>query len=153
MIKLDPRSPLARKLAATMDIPAPTKGGRPSLIEWRNNPRERVNRKYKNVPTEIDGQKFDSKAEANRWCALQQLLKAGEIRNLERQVSYVLLARQKRPSGGFERAVVYIADFCYTDRTGKRVVEDVKGCSTDVWVIKRKLMLSLFGIEVREIKA
>lgn len=127
---------------------------RPSLTAWRDNPRAPRRRKYANEPTMLDGMKFDSRAEAKRWAYLAMLQRAGEIDQLQRQVSYELVPKQVRPSGGFERPIAYLADFTYRDkRTGRTVVEDVKGASPDVWIIKRKLMLHVHGIEIREVKA
>lgn len=51
-----------------------------------------------------------------------------------------------------ERSVKYIADFVYTDKaTGQTVVEDTKGVRTKEYIIKRKLMLYLHGIRIKEI--
>lgn len=126
---------------------------RPSLTDWLDNPRARRSGKYNNEHCEVDGEKFDSKAEAKRWCELRLLAKAREITDLKRQVPYLLVPKTARPSGGFERECSYVADFTYTDRTGRSVVEDVKGATTPEFVIKRKLMLHLHGIEVRLVKA
>lgn len=125
-----------------------------SIVEWRDSPRKKGGQKYGNIKTEVDGVKFDSRAEARRWADLLLLQRAGEIRDLQRQVEFELVPKQARPSGGIERPVAYVADFTYIDsKTGRQVVEDVKGASPDVWIIKRKLMLHVHGIEVREIKA
>ena len=102
--------------------------------------------KYNNTKIRVDGRLFDSKAEAARWQELQMLERAGEITELERQVEYELIPKQKG-----ERAVKYIADFRYVDHEGKTVVEDTKGVKTPVWIIKRKLMLRVHGIRVREV--
>ena len=102
--------------------------------------------KYNNTKIRVDGRLFDSKAEAARWQELQLLERAGEITELERQVEYELIPKQKG-----ERAVKYIADFRYVDHDGKTVVEDTKGVKTPVWIIKRKLMLRVHGIRVREV--
>ena len=102
--------------------------------------------KYNNTKIRVDGRLFDSKAEAARWQELQLLERAGEITELERQVEYELVPKQKG-----ERAVKYIADFRYVDHEGKVVVEDTKGVRTPVWIIKRKLMLRVHGIRVREV--
>ena len=102
--------------------------------------------KYNNTKIRVDGRLFDSKAEAARWQELQMLERAGEITELERQVEYELVPKQKG-----ERAVKYIADFRYVDHEGKTVVEDTKGVKTPVWIIKRKLMLRVHGIRVREV--
>ena len=103
--------------------------------------------KYGNTKIRVDGRLFDSKAEAARWQELQLLERAGEITELERQVEYELIPKQKG-----ERAVKYIADFRYKDHEGETVVEDVKGYKGNpVWIIKRKLMLRVHGIRVSEV--
>lgn len=124
------------------------------LAAMRDQPRQREDRKYRNVVVETDdGLRFDSKAEHRRWCYLQQLAKAREITDLRRQVPFELIPAQVRPSGGKERPTVYVADFVYVDRTGLQVVEDVKGASTPEYRLKRKLMLWRHGVEVREVRA
>ena len=49
-----------------------------------------------------------------------------------------------------EKEVSYIADFCY-EQAGKPVVEDTKGFRTADYVIKRKLMLHVHGIKIKEV--
>lgn len=116
-------------------------------------------RKYRNKrTTSADGLVFDSLKEARRWNTLQLLQDAGEIANLQRQVKYVLIPTQKIDGKVVERECSYIADFVYTDMvTGEQVVEDVKGYrqandpAYRIFVIKRKLMLKEYGIEVKEV--
>lgn len=98
---------------------------------------------------------FDSKKEARRWFVLRGQERAGEIQALRRQVEFVLIPAQKmRGRKGGERPISYIADFVY-ERDGKTVVEDVKGYKRGgayaVFVMKRKLMLYIHGIVVREV--
>lgn len=102
--------------------------------------------KYNNTKIRVDGRLFDSKAEAARWQELCLLERAGEITELERQVEYELIPKQKG-----ERAVKYIADFRYVDHEGKTVVEDTKGVRTPVYILKRKLLLWVHGIRIREV--
>lgn len=102
--------------------------------------------KYNNVKVKLDGEWFDSHKEGLRWRELQLLERAGEINSLERQVSYELIPKQKG-----ERSVSYIADFRYKDRDGEVVVEDAKGVRTQVFIIKKKLMLWVHGIMIREV--
>lgn len=99
--------------------------------------------------TAPDGQKFDSRKEYRRWCELKLMERAGRICDLKRQVKYELLPTQKKPSGGSEIKVSYIADFVYR-KNGKTVVEDCKGMKTDTYILKRKLMLYMYGIEILE---
>lgn len=94
--------------------------------------------------TAPDGQKFDSVKEYHRWGCLRLLERAGAISNLKRQVKYELIPKQIG-----ERACNYVADFTYMEN-GRLVVEDVKGVKTDAYKIKRKLMLWVHGIKIRE---
>ena len=107
--------------------------------------------KYGNTKCKsMDGQKFDSIKERNRYYELQLMQKAGIITNLRRQVKFVLIPKQDG-----EREVAYKADFVYEDReTGLTVVEDVKSSATKTaeYIIKRKLMLYFFNIKIREIE-
>lgn len=107
--------------------------------------------KYNSKKTVVDGQKFDSKKEANRYQELVLLEKAGVIKNLSRQVKFVLIPSQRDESGKvIERECSYKADFVYTDG-GETVVEDVKGYRTKEYIIKRKLLLYQYGIKIREV--
>lgn len=91
-----------------------------------------------------DGQVFDSQKERDRWCILRLLERAGRISDLKRQVSYELIPKQ-----GTMRACSYIADFTYFEN-GKLVVEDCKGYRTEAYKIKKKLMLWVHGIRIKE---
>jgi hypothetical protein len=91
-----------------------------------------------------DGQVFDSVKEYHRYGMLKLLERAGKISDLKRQVKYELIPKQEG-----ERACSYIADFTYYE-DGKLVVEDCKGFRTDAYKIKKKLMLWVHGIKIRE---
>lgn len=107
--------------------------------------------KYNSKKTVVDGQKFDSKKEARRYQELLLLEKAGEIKNLSRQVKFVLIPSQRDENGKVvERECSYKADFTYEEGI-KTVVEDVKGYRTKEYIIKRKLLLYQYGIRIREI--
>lgn len=100
-----------------------------------------------------DGMIFDSKKEMNRYFALKQMEEQGMIKDLKRQVPYELVPHQLGENGKvLERAITYYADFTYHDETtGEFVVEDVKGYRTEAYKIKRKLMLFLHDIQIREV--
>lgn len=107
--------------------------------------------KYANRRVEIDGQTFDSKAEARYWGHLQLRLKAGEISDLRRQVAYelapaVVIGGRKRPP------LRYIADFVW-EEGGKTVVADVKGAVPAAYRIKRHLMKAVHGVDILEIRS
>ena len=110
--------------------------------------------KYRNKETEIRGIKFDSRREAARYVELVAMWRAGDISEPICQPSFELIPAQVACSGKKERGVTYIADFSYRRRDGSRVVEDVKSPVTaklPAYIIKRKLMLRVHGIEVVEI--
>lgn len=108
--------------------------------------------KYNSKKTIIDGQVFDSRKEAKRYQELLFLERAGAIKNLSRQVKFVLIPSQRDEVTGkvVERECSYRADFEYTE-DGKTVVEDVKGFRTKEYVLKRKMMLWKYGIRIREV--
>ena len=90
----------------------------------------------------VHGQTFDSKAEAHRYLTLVMRERAGEIADLETQVEYVLVPACVTTNGTKVRAVRYYADFRYLDlATNKRIVEDVKGCRTQTYIVKLALLL------------
>lgn len=108
--------------------------------------------KYHAVRLEWDGELFDSKRELARWKVLVDKLNAGEIDCLERQVKYILIPKMRDEDGKAVRECSYKADFVYFDNeTQKTVVEDSKGFRTPEYRIKRKLMLMVHGITVREV--
>ena len=94
--------------------------------------------------TAPDGQVFDSVKEFHRWGVLRLLERAGKVQNLQRQVKFELIPKQDG-----ERACTYVADFVYMEN-GKQVVEDCKGFKTDAYKMKRKLMLWVHGIKIKE---
>lgn len=131
-------------------------------------------RKYRNRKVTVGGMTFDSVHEYDRWRELNLLQRAGKITGLERQVAFELIPAQYRtvetgerykrsvPKLGIragdpkikevclEKACVYYADFVYR-QDGRQVVEDAKGVKTEAYKIKRKLMLLIHGIKIREV--
>ena len=123
-------------------------------------------RKYGNTKITVDGIQFDSKREAARYKELKLLERAGVISFLQRQTKFQLIPDQHAPSNAvytkgprkgqrkpgklLEKECSYIADFCYI-QNGETVVEDAKGYRTEVYSIKKKLMLERYGIQIREV--
>lgn len=110
--------------------------------------------KYKNTKVIYDGIKFDSKKEAARYSELKMFEEIGAISDLKIQQEFTLIPAQKIDGKVVERPVKYKADFTYIARdTGELVVEDVKSeyTKTKDYIIKRKLMLKVHGIRVREV--
>ncbi len=112
-----------------------------------------VRSKFNSVKVQIDGITFDSKAEAKRYAELKLLETVGDVDQLELQKKFLLLPSKRNADGYLERETAYIADFVYIDREGNQVVEDTKSPATRTpeYVIKRKLMLHVHGITIREI--
>lgn len=108
--------------------------------------------KYHNRITMIDGIAFDSAKEARRYAQLKLFERAGEIRGLELQKEYELQPSFKK-NGKTYRKISYKADFSYFDvRTGKYIVEDVKGFRTPVYKLKKKLFEYVYpDKEIREV--
>ena len=101
--------------------------------------------KYGNVRETEDGYTFDSQAEAKHYRELKYRLLAGEISDLQVHPRFPI-----RVNGTV--ICTYVADFAYFEG-GMRVVEDVKGVRTAVFVLKAKLLRATWGIEIREVKA
>lgn len=101
--------------------------------------------KYRSIPTAVDGITFASRAEARRYGHLKLLQQAGAISGLELQPRFPLIVNGVK-------VCTYVADFRYVDRK-RTIVEDVKGCRTQVYRLKRALMLACYGIEIAEVDA
>lgn len=101
--------------------------------------------KYGNKKVVVDGYKFDSKKEANRYFELKMLQLAGEISGLKLQEPFELQVEGKK-------VAKYIADFVYIMK-GQQVVEDVKSSATrklPTYRLKKKLMFAIHGITIVE---
>ena len=117
--------------------------------------------KYHNEKTDSLGIRFDSRKEARRYEVLLLRLSAGEIRNLKLQRDFTLQEAYTTTDGQRIRAIRYRADFCYEElypdaqqpAGWRAVVEDVKSRATRTRedIIKRKLMLEKYNIEIQEV--
>lgn len=96
---------------------------------------------------------YASRKEHRRALQLQMMQRAGLISNLQEQVSFELIPAHRLDDGTIvEHACRYVADFVYTDNaSGATVVEDAKGVRTKEYVIKRKLMLAVHGVRIKEV--
>lgn len=106
--------------------------------------------KYHSRKQTIDGYVFASKREAQRYLELKILEKAGEISNLELQKRFELIPSQRIDGKVVERPCYYVCDFAYCEG-GNQVIEDAKGMKTEVYKIKKKLMLYKYGIAIKEV--
>jgi hypothetical protein len=93
----------------------------------------------------IDGITFDSRAEAARYNQLQLLVRTGEISELQVHPEFILVDAFEHPAQGAIKQIAYRPDFKYRDmRSGRTVIEDVKGFRTPDFDIKRKLFLNRY---------
>lgn len=123
-----------------------------------------MNKYHNKKVTTSDGIQHDSQKEARRWCELRLLERAGKITDLQRQVEFELIPAQyetyerhskkgEKLADGMrlvERKCCYLADFVYIEN-GVKVVEDTKGVKTKDYIIKRKLMLYVHHVRIKEV--
>lgn len=124
-------------------------------MKWRTS-------KYRAEKITFDGITFASKKEGMRYVVLKQQEKDGLISNLRLQVPYELIpaiykdeekqlkTKSKMVKRLVQRAVHYVADFVY-DKDGETIVEDTKGMRTAEYKLKKKMMLALKGIQIKEV--
>lgn len=93
--------------------------------------------KFRAVPTELDGIKFASKAEARYYAQLKLRQAAGEVVFFLRQTPFHL------PGG-----VKYVADFLEFHADGSCHVVDVKGMETAAFRAKRKQVEALYPVRI-----
>ena len=110
------------------------------------NPKRRGSRpKYGNKKVTVQGIKFDSKWESERYLSIKSLELAGRVRNLELQVRFALEVNG-------QKICTYIADFRYEKENAngdwETIVEDAKGVETPEFKLKKKLMKACLGIEI-----
>lgn len=125
--------------------------------------------KYGNKKVEYDGKKFDSKKERDRFIFLEAAQRDGLITDLERQVRFELIpaiteecevqlkTKTVTRTKTVQRAITYTCDFMYyVPSKNMVVVEDVKSSPKQTaidksYVLKKKMMLALKGIKVKEV--
>jgi hypothetical protein len=105
--------------------------------------------KHLNQKVRMDGFTFDSMREADRYLVLLMRQKIGEISGLKVHPRFLL-----RVNG--EKICTYIADFQYWEcrsdiMASSMVVEDPKGKRTRDYILKKKLMRAVYGIEIEEV--
>ena len=156
---------MAFRVESLADLPAKLRAQATGIVLAQQ---EKKRKKYGNVPTEVNGIRFDSQKEANRYSVLMKALEDGFITDLKLQHEFTLQEAYTTPTGQRIRAIKYRADFTY--RLGESsyvlpfdtsvqsavdwlramrrpgvnqlVIEDVKsrGTKTKEYEIKKKLM-------------
>lgn len=109
--------------------------------------------KYNAKKVEVDGIKFDSKAEAEYYLHLKEQVDNGEIRSFERQVRMTLQEGfYLEGIKGKVRAITYVVDFVVTNEDGSITYIDVKGIETEAFKLKRKMFMHKYQTPLVTVK-
>lgn len=100
--------------------------------------------KYRNKPCEVDGIRFDSQKEAKQYGKYKLLVKSGKLTSFTMKNKYYLEINGVKLG-------YYEDDFCLTWPSGNIQVVDCKGIRTPIFILKKKLMLAIHGIVIKEI--
>jgi len=100
----------------------------------------KIKHKFRAKPSISDGIKFSSKKEQKRYQELKLLQSSGELIFFLRQVPFHLPGN-----------VRYVCDFMNFWANGEVTIEDVKGFKTDMYTTKKKIVESIYPIEIQEI--
>jgi len=97
--------------------------------------------KFHAQPTECDGIKFASKAEAKYYTQLKLRQRAGEVVFFLRQVPIHLPGE-----------VRYVMDFMIFEASGEVRMVDVKGVETESFKAKKRMVEALYPIKIEVLK-
>ena len=101
----------------------------------------KIKHKFKAIRAECDAIKFPSRLERNYYQKLKTMVKAGEL--------VMFLRQPKFDIGG---GVTYSADFIEFHNDGSCRVVDCKGMLTSEFILKKKIVESLYPIEIEIVK-
>lgn len=119
--------------------------------------------RYNHTKVEVNGLKFDSKKEYQRYLVLKEAEDNGLITDLRTQVKYELIpavveeyiehlkTKDKIKTRTLQLAITWTADFVYL-KDGEEVIEDVKPSKmllSDRFVIKEKLFFWKYRKRIR----
>lgn len=129
----------------------------------KKNIRRKKGERYKHKTIRVDGLKFDSQKEYDRYLFLKKAEDDGLISNLRTQVKYELIpsvtedyvvhlkTKDKIKTRTLQLAITWTADFVYI-KDGEEVIEDVKprkDLLSDRFVIKEKLFFWRYNKRIR----
>lgn len=119
--------------------------------------------RYNHTKVEVDGLKFDSKKEYERYLFLKEAEKNGLITDLQTQVKFELIpsvteeyivhlkTKDKIKTRTLQLPITWTSDFVYY-KDGEMVIEDVKPSKfllSDRFVIKEKLFFWKYRKKIR----
>ena len=110
--------------------------------------------KYLNVKCEYDGHKFDSLKERDYYITLQVYKRYGEVINIELQPQFpytITYSNPTDPDKTMIQHVKYIADFKVDYADGHTAIIDCKGIKTNVYLRKKKIIKTLYNIDIVEV--
>lgn len=113
------------------------------MVYFRSKFPVKSNNKYHAQKTTVGNTTYDSKKEAKRGEYLDWLQKIGQISDLQKQVPFILQESYTNNKGEKIRAIIYVADFVYT-QDGQKIVEDVKGVKTKEYLLKKKIFQYIY---------
>jgi DNA-binding Lrp family transcriptional regulator len=111
------------------------------LVGGPNVPRQH---KYGAKWCEVDGVKFPSRKEARVYKQLKLMEKNGVIKGFKRQVPYKFVHNGVK-------LCEYRADFVITFLDGRVEVWDAKGFKTDLYKLKKIMMMAFYNIYIVEV--
>lgn len=100
-----------------------------------------IRHKFHAKPTESDGIKFASKAEARYYGQLKLRQRAGDVVFFLRQVPVHLPGE-----------VRYVMDFMVFEASGEVRMVDVKGIETESFKAKKRMVEALYPIKIEVVK-
>jgi len=120
-----------------------------------NAPEFHPRRKYGNVPVEIGGRKFPSKAQAHRHQEIRLAVVSGAIFGNVSEVSVLLPGGVRmRLDELNNEPVAYPCEQCgHHNLIPTLVFEDTKGVLTKEWETKRRAFEAALGVKIRIIQA
>src|SRR3990167_94734 len=104
--------------------------------------------KYGNIRSSYKGHVFHSRKEAEFSRTLDTLRRATDpkqrVKDIVYQPRYPIVINGKK-------VCTYVGDFFVTFEDGHSVLYDVKGYRTDIFILKKKLVEAVLGIEIVEV--
>lgn len=132
-------------------------------MAFRKNIKRKKGERYNHTKVEVDGLKFDSKKEYQRYLVLKDAEDNGIITGLQTQVKFELIpavteeyvehlkTKDKIKTRTLQLPITWTSDFVYY-KNGEMVIEDVKPSKfllSDRFVIKEKLFFWKYRKKIR----
>ena len=132
-------------------------------MAFRRTIKRKKGERYNHTKVEVDGLKFDSKKEYDRYIFLKEAEEKGLISDLRTQVKYELIpavteeyvvhlkTKDKTNTRTLQLPITWTADFVYM-KDEEEVIEDVKPSKfllSDRFVIKEKLFFWKYRKRIR----